>query len=172
MQPKIYQDLELEERAEAMALSALKREEINYTHKYTEEELAKKREQLADVVTDIIDIEEEKTQYMQSFNTKKKDKEGVRNTLVEQIRNKSEQRFEGCYKYPDYANRRIGYYDRYGILVYERAMTPDEMQREMQFNDDGEKVAALPQAEDPNIQDVDFEDVEKADEANKSEDNE
>lgn len=165
----IFQDLAPELRAEAMAKTAIRREEINYTHRYTDDELAKKRETLADVVTELIDLEEEKTELMQSINTRKKDKEGVRNTLVEQIRRKCEERFEGCWKYPDYEARRVAYYDRFGILVYERDMTPNEHQREMQFNgeeenaDNAEQKALAPH-DDQDITDVEFEEV--ADEQN------
>lgn len=168
MLDKIYQDLDPEERVKALANTAIKRESINFLHDFTEEELNDKRKELAEIVTELVDMEEEKKSYMEGLNAKKKDKEVSRNELVAQLKRGGENRFEGCWKYADYENREVGYYDANGILVSSRPMTPDEYQREMTFGDQEETnsqpIGELPpasesKADDRDVEDVDFEDV-------------
>lgn len=165
MEERIFQDLDPEARMAEMAKTAVKREAITYHHEFTEGELNAKRKELADVVTELVDLEEEKKSYTENLNAKKKDKEVTRNELVCQLKRGGEERYEGCWKYVDYENRVVGYYDADGILVCERDMTPDETQREMQFDDAPEAeqapIGELPPAGDPNenVEEVDFEEV-------------
>ena len=165
MEERIFQDLDPEARMAEMAKTAVKRECITYRHDFSEEELNEKRKDLADIVTELVDLEEEKKAYTESLNARKKDKEITRNELVGQLKKGGEERTGGCWKYVDYENRVVGYYDADGILVCERDMTPDETQREMQFNDAQEAeqapIGELPPAGDPNenVKEVDFEGV-------------
>ena len=167
MLEKIYQDLDPEARVKALANTAIKRESITYQHEFTEEELNDKRKELAEIVTELVDMEEEKKSYMEGLNAKKKDKEVARNELVNQLKKGGESRFDGCWKFADYDNRTVGYYDANGILVSERPMTPDEYQREMQFNEEetnAQPAGELPpasesKADDRDVEDVDFEEV-------------
>lgn len=165
MQERIYEDLEPEARVAEMALTAVKRESITYKHKFTPEELAEKRVALTEVVTDIYDLEEEKKAYTDALGTRKKERELVRNQLVEKIRKGEEDRFDGCWKYHDYEERKVGYYDAQGILVLERDMTPNEFQREMRFEAPKEEapaetaMPAIPESTTQQPEDVDFEEV-------------
>ena len=63
MEERIFQDLDPEARMAEMAKTAVKRECITYRHDFSEEELNEKRKDLADIVTELVDLEEEKKAY-------------------------------------------------------------------------------------------------------------
>ena len=94
-------------------------EEIGYTHRFTPEELAQKKESLAETSIEINDIEEE----LEPLVSKKKQ-------LLEHIKKGSEFREnEQCAKILYHDERMVGYYNKLGELVYSRPIMPQEMQK-------------------------------------------
>ena len=115
-------------------------EEIGYTHRFTPEELAQKKESLAETSIEIKDIEEEKKEVMQEYKKQlepllkqKKQLEPLlkqKKQLLEHIKKGSEFREnEQCAKILYHDERMVGYYNKLGELVYSRPIMPQEMQK-------------------------------------------
>lgn len=106
-----------------------KKESLGYTRQFTPEELAKMKDDLADVSIEIDNIEVEKKEVTKSYNDDLKVKKTGRVALLKNIRFKSEFVNEECYKFIDHDAREVGYYNSKGQLVYQRPIRPDEMQK-------------------------------------------
>ena len=105
-------------------------ERIGYTHRFTPEELAQKRESLAETSIKINDIEIEKKEVMESFKADLKPLNEQKKELLDNIKKGSEYREnEECVKILDHEERMAGYYNKLGELVYSRPIMPQEMQK-------------------------------------------
>ena len=105
-------------------------EEIGYTHRFTPEELAQKKESLAETSIEINDIEEEKKEVMQEYKKQLEPLLKQKKQLLEHIKKGSEFREnEQCAKILYYDERMVGYYNKLGELVYSRPIMPQEMQK-------------------------------------------
>ncbi len=105
-------------------------EEIGYTHRFTPEELAQKKESLAEISIQINDIEIEKKEVMDGYKDQLKPLNETKQTLLENIKKGSEYvDHEECAKilYPE--EKMAGFYNRLGELVYSRPIMPQEMQK-------------------------------------------
>ena len=106
------QDIPEKDRWQFLQDNADSVEKIGYTHRFTPEELAQKRESLAETSIKINDIEIEKKE------------------LLDNIKKGSEYREnEECVKILDHEERMAGYYNKLGELVYSRPIMPQEMQK-------------------------------------------
>ena len=105
-------------------------EEIGYTHRFTPEELAQKKESLAETSIEINDIEEEKKEVMQEYKKQLEPLVSKKKQLLEHIKKGSEFREnEQCAKILYNDERMVGYYNKLGELVYSRPIMPQEMQK-------------------------------------------
>ena len=94
-------------------------EEIGYTHRFTPEELAQKKESLAETSIEINDIEEEKKEVMQEYKKQLEPLVSKKKQLLEHIKKGSEFREnEQCAKILYHDERMVGYYNKLGELVY------------------------------------------------------
>ena len=107
-------------------------EKIGYTHRFTPEELAQKKESLAEVSIQINDIELEKKEVMDNFKERLKPLNEEKSELLDHIKKGSEFRdHEECAKILYHDERMAGFYNRLGELVYSRPIMPQEMQKTM-----------------------------------------
>ena len=107
-------------------------EKIGYTHRFTPEELAQKKESLAEVSIQINDIELEKKEVMDNFKERLKPLNEEKSELLDHIKKGSEFRDdEECAKILYHDERMAGFYNRLGELVYSRPIMPQEMQKTM-----------------------------------------
>lgn len=105
-------------------------EEIGYTHRFTPDELAQKKEFLAETSIQINDIEMEKKEAMEAFKAELKPLNERKQELLENIKKGSEYvENEECAKILVHEEKMVGYYNRLGELVYSRPIMPQEMQK-------------------------------------------
>lgn len=105
-------------------------EEIGYTHRFSTDELAQKKELLAETSIKINDIEIEKKEVMDGFKEQLKPLNESKQELLDNIKKGSEYREnEECVKILDHEEKLAGYYNKLGELVYSRPIMPQEMQR-------------------------------------------
>lgn len=105
-------------------------EEIGYTHRFTPDELAQKKESLAETSIKINDIEIEKKEVMDGYKEQLKPLNEEKQELLDNIKKGSEYReHEECVKILDHDEKLAGYYNKLGELVYSRPIMPQEMQK-------------------------------------------
>ena len=124
------QELPEEDRWQFIQDNADAIEEIGYTHRFTPEELAQKKESLAETSIEINDIEEEKKEVMQGYKKQLEPLVSTKKQLLEHIKKGSEFREnEQCAQILYHDERMVGYYNKLGELVYSRPIMPQEMQK-------------------------------------------
>ena len=124
------QDIPEKDRWQFLQDNADSVEKIEYTHRFTPEELAQKRESLAETSIKINDIEIEKKEVMESFKADLKPLNEQKKELLDNIKKGSEySENEECVKILDHEERMAGYYNKLGELVYSRPIMPQEMQK-------------------------------------------
>ena len=124
------QDIPEKDRWQFLQDNADSVEKIGYTHRFTPEELAQKRESLAETSIKINDIEIEKKEVMESFKADLKPLNEQKKELLDNIKKGSEySENEECVKILDHEERMAGYYNKLGELVYSRPIMPQEMQK-------------------------------------------
>jgi len=105
-------------------------EEVGYTHRFTPDELAQKKEQLAETSIKINDIEVEKKEQMDEYKEQLKPLNETKMELLDNIKKGSH--FvpnEECAKILYHEEKMVGYYNKLGELVYSRPIMPQEMQK-------------------------------------------
>lgn len=112
-----------------LADNADRKESFDYFSQYTEAELNEYKNQLAETSLERNDVELEKKEVMQVFTSKLKTHKATIVKLLTNIRQKGEFVTEDCFVLIDETNREAGYYNAKGELVHQRALRPNEMQR-------------------------------------------
>ena len=113
----------LEDNADAV-------EKIGYTHRFSPNELAQKKESLAEVSIKVNDIEIEKKEAMVDFKDRLKPLNEEKGKLLDNIKKGSEfVENEECVKILCHDEKMAGYYNKLGELVYSRPIMPQEMQK-------------------------------------------
>ena len=124
------QDIPEKDRWQFLKDNADAVEEVGYTRRFTPEELAQKKEELAEVSIRINDIELEKKEVMETFKERLKPLNEEKQELLDHIKKGSEYRSgEECAKILYHEERMAGFYNKLGELVYSRPIMPQEMQR-------------------------------------------
>lgn len=131
---ELGKDIALEERAGFLEDNCDGVEEITYSRAFTPEELALKREQLADVSIKIADIELEKKVAMYVYKDRLKPLQMQKNDAIEAIRAKSKTVKEKCYKFLDEETKMVGFYNKEGNLVSSRPAFQKELQKTIQMD--------------------------------------
>ena len=109
--------------------NAEKTEKINYFKQYSSDELLELKDNLADTSILINDIEIEKKETMDLFKEKLNPHRAIRKELLTNIKQKGETINEECFVMVDTEEKKVGYYNHDGVLVYERPCMPSEMQK-------------------------------------------
>lgn len=124
------QDILEQERWQFLQDNADAVEKIGYTHRFTPEELAQKKETLAEVSITINDIEIEKKEAMDEFKERLKPLNEEKQELLDHIKRGSEfVENEECVKILYHEEKMAGFYNKLGELVYSRPIMPQEMQK-------------------------------------------
>ncbi len=121
-----YQNLQ--ERESFLKDNATTVESIGYSKPIKPDEIEKLKETLADATIKKEEAEEAKKTVTQQYNEEIK---GYKNTIQEaanKLKSKSEYVNEPCYKIIDEKEKKAGYYNKEGMLVYQRAARQDELQ--------------------------------------------
>jgi hypothetical protein len=104
-------------------------EELGYMKQFTPEEIQQQKDELSEVAIKINDIESERKEAMSEFKTALKPLETQKASLLKNIKTKAEFVREECFKFTDFDDRMVGFYNSDGLLVESRPMRPDEAQR-------------------------------------------
>ena len=122
------QEIPLISRVQFLKDNCDKIEEIGYMKRFSSDDLATKKDELAEISIAMADIEEEKKEAMAEFKERLKPLVEERATLLKDIKTKAEFKNEQCYKFVDHDEKMVGYYNSEGELVSARQMRPDEAQ--------------------------------------------
>ena len=125
----LAQDINPADRADFLRDNCDSVEEIWYTHKFSQEELQEKKENLANICIDIADVAEAKKAAMDAFKVKQKPLDEKKSTLLTDIKRKAVDVKDECFKFLDHDKRMVGYYNGDGELVDSRPMRAQEMQK-------------------------------------------
>jgi len=124
------QNLPEKDRWEFLKDNADAVEPIGYTHRFTPEELAQKKESLAEVSIQINDIEIEKKEVVEDFKERLKEPTKTKSKLLDNIKRGSEYvENEECAKILYHEEKMAAFYNSLGELVYSRPIMPQEMQK-------------------------------------------
>lgn len=130
MEQHLAQEISEKDRWQFLCDNADSVEQIGYTHRFTPEELAQKKEALAEVSIQINDIETEKKEVMDEYKERLKPLNEEKAELLDHIKKGSEfRKDEECAKILYHEERMAGFYNRLGELVYSRPIMPQEMQK-------------------------------------------
>lgn len=103
-------------------------EDMGYSKPIPGDQIEKLKETLADASIKKLELEEEKKTQVQMINEEIK---GYKNTIkdvADKLKSKTTYVNEPCYKMVDQQTRQVGYYNKEGMLVYQRAARQSELQ--------------------------------------------
>lgn len=129
LERQMLMSIPLEERLIILRDSCEMVEDINYQKQFSPEQLEQKRVDLENVSIAISDLNQQKKEYMDSFRDEMKPLAQSHAKYISELKAKSAQVTEKCYKFIDEEDRMVGYYNGEGTLVYSRPATRDEINR-------------------------------------------
>lgn len=103
-------------------------EQMGYSKPIPSDQIEKLKETLADASIKKLEQEEAKKTAVQMYNEEIK---GYKNTIkdvADKLKSKTTYVNEDCFKMVDHQTRQVGYYNKEGMLVYQRAARHDELQ--------------------------------------------
>lgn len=133
MDQTLAQNLDKQKRAQFLDDNCEKKEEIGYMHRFKQEELTVKKDELATVAIEINDIKIEQKEAAKLVKEQLKPLEETKAGLLKDLKTKAEFRTEVCFKFIDHTERKVGYYNLEGKLVEERPARPEESQLTMKL---------------------------------------
>jgi len=128
MRNGLFQDVPEEKRAQMLSDNADSIEEIGYMKQFTDEEILSMKDDLAEVSININEIDIEKKEVAAEFKHKLEPLTDQKKEILTKIKNKAEFVKEECYKFTDFDNQMVTYYNNLGQVVESRRMRPDERQ--------------------------------------------
>lgn len=121
-----YQNLQ--EREQFLKDNATTVESIGYSKPLKPDEIEKLKETLADATIKKEEAEQAKKDETQRWNEEIKGYKTTIRDAADKLKSKSEYVNEPCYKIVDEKAIQVGYYNKEGMLVYQRTARQDELQ--------------------------------------------
>ena len=118
-----------EERVQCLQDNCNSIEKVAYNKSYPVEEVEEMREQLVQIAIKLKTIKAEKKEVMKGYNDTIKGIECDMDDLTESLASGSRAVEEDCYKFVDYDERVVGYYNRDGVLIKQRPARKNELQK-------------------------------------------
>lgn len=118
-----------EERVQCLQDNCNSIEKVTYNKSYPVEEVEEMREQLVRNAINLKAVKAEKKEVMKSYSDRIKAIETSTDNLTESLVSGSRIVEEDCYKFVDYDERVVGYYNRAGELVKQRPARKNELQK-------------------------------------------
>lgn len=129
MEKFIGQDIEnLQEREQFIKDNAEGIETMGYSKPLKSSVIDKLKEQLANTTIEKEEVEADKKAANQQYNADLKNLRTTIGDIAEKLKSKSEYVNESCYKLVDEEEKMVGYYNKEGMLVYERQARLEELQ--------------------------------------------
>lgn len=129
MEKLLAQDYGPKERKQFLRDNCDAVEELGYQKPLTEDQLVTLKKDLTETSIKIADIQFAKSEAVRSFNEDLKPLQKKQAETVEALKNRSEFKNEDCYKFIDHEAGEVGYYNKDGVLVYQRGILPNERQK-------------------------------------------
>lgn len=117
-----------QEREQFLRDNADSIENMGYSKPIPSEQIEKLKETLADASIKKLEQEEAKKAAVQMYNEEIKGYKLTIKDAADKLKSKSTYVKEPCYKLVDQQTRQVGYYNKEGMLVYQRAARHDELQ--------------------------------------------
>lgn len=131
MKKNIADHLPLRDRESFLRDNCDDTERMNYLKAFTEDEIVEMKNRLSSVSIEMDDIEDEKKDVNAHFKAKLDPLKNERKSLLKNIKQKAILVVEDCFKFIDYENKRVEYYNAVGDLIESRPLSPGENQRKM-----------------------------------------
>nr|WP_308571060.1 hypothetical protein [uncultured Prevotella sp.] len=129
MEKSLGQDItDLQQREQLLKDNAETIEDVGYSKPLKSNEVEKIKEQLSDSSIKLFGLEEEKKSITADYGQKIKVLKNECKDAAEKLKTKSVYVSEPCYKIVDSDEREVGYYNKEGLLVYERPARQEELQ--------------------------------------------
>ena len=129
MKKIIGQDIDdLKERELFIKDNADEVENKGYSKPLAGSEIDRLKEQLTDACIKKQDLEEEKKTVVKGYQDEINGQKVIIKDCSEKLKSKSEYVMEPCYKLIDEDEKMVGYYNKEGMLVYERPARLEELQ--------------------------------------------
>lgn len=103
-------------------------EQMGYSKPIPSDQIEKLKETLADASIKKLEQEEAKKAAVQMYNEEIKGYKITIKDAADKLKRKSTYVKEPCYKLVDQQTRQVGYYNKEGMLVYQRAARQSELQ--------------------------------------------
>lgn len=122
-------DSPVEEREEILRNSCDQILERSYTRKFDQEEINERRSELANVIIQIADLEQELAEVRADYKGKIKPLQERVSKLRDELKVGGDWIKGDCFKFVDEDEGKVGIYSPEGYLLEQRPMTQDERQR-------------------------------------------
>lgn len=104
-------------------------ESLGYMKHLDDDQMRELKEDLLQIGIKLMDLKEEKKAYDARIMTEIKDFESQNKDILSKLKQRGEYVDEDCYKFIDYDNCQVGYYNDAGELVYHRPARKEEAQK-------------------------------------------
>lgn len=134
MERQLGQDYKGAKRVQFLRDNCEKVEEKRYMKPFSPEEVSTMKDELSETAISIDDIETKKKDQNLILKNEMSPLKTQKSRLLLLIKNKSELVTEDCFKFVDFDNKQVAFYNAEGLQIEERAMRPDEAQRTINMN--------------------------------------
>ena len=128
MEKLLFQDYSPEERLEMLQNNCDKViEDYGYEKPLSKDQLKAIKDKLSSASVSLHDVQEEKKEADKEFNEQIKNFKGTIAESVKQLKTRTTYTCEQCFELIDYNEKKVGVYNREGILVEERPAKLNEL---------------------------------------------
>lgn len=128
MEQKMFANDSPEKRRQMLYDNCEKIEELEYRREFDNEELAELKDNLSQFLIQLNTLEEELEEIKNDYKEKTKPLKQTIKETMNKVRDGSELIKQQCYKFMDWDQKQVGYYNDDGELVMERPMMKSERQ--------------------------------------------
>ena len=104
-------------------------ESIGYMKHLDDDQMLDLKENLLQIGIKLMEKKEDKKDFDANITSEIKDLESQNKDILSKLKQRGEFVDEDCYKFIDYDNGRVGYYNNNGELVYQRPSRKEEAQK-------------------------------------------
>lgn len=128
MEKLLFQDYSPEERLEMLQNNCDKvLEDYGYEKPLSKDQLKAIKDKLSSASVSLHDVQEEKKEADKEFNEQIKNFKGTIAESVKQLKTRTTYTCEQCFELIDYDEKKVGIYNREGILIEERPAKLNEL---------------------------------------------
>ena len=128
MKSKMYEKKSAAEREDKLKISAVDVESFTYNKDLTKTELVAFKDSIANLLVELLDLEEELAQIKKEFGENITPVKTELKRITKILKHRKMVVTEKCYKLIEVEEKRVGYYNEDGLLVFERDCDESEMQ--------------------------------------------